>query len=101
MPVYDAGQVGDLPYLVTALIEGRNLADHLGECRPSFRQSAEWIAALAEALEHAHQHSVIHRDVKPSNVLIDERGQAYLADFKGWAQATHVGRGRRSRSMGT
>src|SRR6202008_3940452 len=71
VPVYDAGQVGQEPYLVTALIDGRNLADELAKHRPSFRQSAEWIATLAEALEHAHQQGVIHRDVKPSNVLID------------------------------
>ena len=79
--VHDAGQVGDEPYLVTALIDGRNLADELAERRPGFRQSAAWIAALAEALEHAHQQGVIHRDVKPSNVLIDRAGQAHLADF--------------------
>src|SRR5262249_23634557 len=56
-------------------------ADELAERRPSFRQSAEWIATLADALEHAHQQGVIHRDVKPSNVLIDREGRAHLADF--------------------
>jgi serine/threonine-protein kinase len=81
VPVYDAGRVGDEPYLVTALIQGQTLAGYLRENRPSFRESAEWIAALAEALEHAHERNVIHRDVKPSNVLIDEHGLAFLADF--------------------
>ena len=81
VPVYDAGQVGDEPYLVTALIEGRNLADALAEGRPGFRQSARWAAELAEALAHAHEKGVIHRDIKPSNVLIDREGRAHLADF--------------------
>jgi serine/threonine-protein kinase len=81
VPVYDAGHVGEEPYLVTALIEGRNLADVLREERPGFRRSAQWIAALADALEHAHEHGVIHRDVKPSNVLIDRDDQAHLTDF--------------------
>ena len=49
VPVHDAGQVGDEPFLVTALVEGRNLADELAERRPGFRQSARWVAALAEA----------------------------------------------------
>jgi serine/threonine-protein kinase len=81
VPVFDAGQVGAEPYLVTALVEGRNLADELAQHRPNYRQAAEWIAALADGLEHAHQQGVIHRDVKPSNVLIDRDAQAHLADF--------------------
>ena len=52
-----------------------------GVRRPGFRRSAEWVAALAEALEHAHWIGVIHRDVKPSNVLIDREGHVYLTDF--------------------
>ena len=74
-PIHDAGQVDGEPYLVSDLIEGRNLADELAARRPGFRRSAEWIAALAEALEHAHALGLIHRDVKPSNVLIDAEGQ--------------------------
>jgi serine/threonine-protein kinase len=81
VPVYDAGRVGDEPYLVTALIEGRNLADELAARRPGHGQSARWVAELAEALEHAHRRGVIHRDIKPSNVLIDRSDRAHLADF--------------------
>ena len=79
--VHDAGQYDGEPYLVSTLVEGRNLADELGIRHPGFARAAEWVAALAEALEHAHGMGVIHRDVKPSNVLIDREGHVYLTDF--------------------
>jgi eukaryotic-like serine/threonine-protein kinase len=79
--VHDVGQIDGGPYLVSAWIEGRNLADELSARPPSYRQAVEWIAELADALEHAHGIGVIHRDVKPSNVLIDCDGRAFLTDF--------------------
>jgi tetratricopeptide (TPR) repeat protein/tRNA A-37 threonylcarbamoyl transferase component Bud32 len=79
--VHDVGQVDGEPFLVSALIEGRNLAEELAVRRFPFRQAAAWVASLAEALDHAHGLGVIHRDVKPSNVLIDGEGRAYLTDF--------------------
>ena len=63
------------------LVEGRSLADKLASGQPNFRNAAEWIAALAEALDHAHRCGIIHRDVKPSNVLIDHDDKVYLTDF--------------------
>jgi serine/threonine protein kinase len=81
VPVFDLGRTHGEPYLVTALVEGSNLAEVLRERRPSFRQAAGWVAALADALEHAHQLGVVHRDVKPSNILIDLEGKPYLTDF--------------------
>jgi serine/threonine protein kinase len=79
--VNDAGRVADEPYLVTALIDGRSLADELAQGRPDFRRSARWVAELAEALDHAHRRGMIHRHIKPSSVLIDRDGRAHLADF--------------------
>ncbi len=79
--VHDVGQVDGEPFLVSDLVEGLNLAEALAARRFPFREAALLVASLAEALEHAHGLGVIHRDVKPSNVLIDGDGRVYLTDF--------------------
>ncbi len=79
--VHDVGTWDGEPYLVTALVNGTNLAEELSRQRPSFRQSSEWVASLSDALDHAHRRGVIHRDVKPSNVLLDRNGEVFLTDF--------------------
>ena len=63
------------------MVEGKNLAEVVASERPTRRQSAQWIASLADALDYAHQRGVIHRDVKPSNIVINSRRQALLTDF--------------------
>lgn len=79
--VYDAGRVDGIWYLVSEFVAGQTLAQRLKAGRPSFRQAAQWVADLADALAHAHRHGVIHRDVKPSNILLDSEGQPRLTDF--------------------
>jgi len=72
-------EVGD-DFLVTAFIEGSNLARRMQT--PIDPATAVRITRqIASALHHAHERGVVHRDVKPSNILIDARGNAYLADF--------------------
>src|SRR5712692_5537221 len=70
VPLYEVGQADGLPYLVSEFVEGVTLADLLTARRPTFREAAQVIAALADALHYAHQQGVVHRDVKPSNVML-------------------------------
>ena len=79
--VFDAGIDGDTCFIVTEYVEGGSLATHLARDRPSSGQVVDWIVDVAEALEHAHLNGVIHRDIKPGNILIDRNGRAKLADF--------------------
>jgi WD40 repeat protein len=70
VPVYETGQSEGQPYLVSEFVEGATLADLLTARRPTFRESAEMIAALADTLHYAHRQGIIHRDVKPSNIML-------------------------------
>jgi hypothetical protein len=81
VPVHQVSHEQGLPYIVSDFIDGRTLADLLAGPRPSFRETAELIAQLAEALEYAHGQKVIHRDIKPGNILIDQSGRPHLTDF--------------------
>jgi serine/threonine protein kinase len=80
--LYETGQTEDgLPYLVEEFIQGETLAARLGTARLGPREAAALVAQVADALDCAHRHGVIHRDVKPSNILLDADGQPHLMDF--------------------
>jgi serine/threonine protein kinase/formylglycine-generating enzyme required for sulfatase activity/tetratricopeptide (TPR) repeat protein len=82
VPVHDIGRTEDgLCYVVSKYIEGSDLAERIQRGRGSFRESAELVAVVAEALHHAHTRGLVHRDVKPANILIDLQGQPWVADF--------------------
>jgi hypothetical protein len=69
--VHDVGRDHDTLYLVSELVHGISLADWLKRRRFSFREAAQLIAQLADALDFAHRQGVVHRDVKPSNIMLE------------------------------
>jgi serine/threonine-protein kinase len=78
----DYGEVGDVVFLVMPYLGGGCLADDLARDRTIPAGRAAFIASqVACALDYAHRHGVIHRDVKPDNVLFDDDGNAMLTDF--------------------
>ncbi|HEY0639123.1 MAG TPA: serine/threonine-protein kinase [Pseudonocardiaceae bacterium] len=79
--VYDCGTDGDRPYLVLQLVQGRTLRQRIAEGPMAAADMARLGARLADALAHVHDGGVVHRDVKPANVLLDAQDRPYLADF--------------------
>ncbi|SMB94670.1 serine/threonine protein kinase [Thermanaeromonas toyohensis ToBE] len=85
--IYDVGQEDGLYYLVMEYVEGRSLKEIIKERgHLSVREALDIALQICEALEHAHENGVIHRDVKPHNILITKHGRVKVTDF-GIAQA--------------
>lgn len=83
LPVYDVGLEGDLLYLVMAYMPGGTLAQRIA-AKPDGLALEEIVcvsAQVASALDHAHAQGIVHCDLKPGNILLDGRGNAYLGDF--------------------
>jgi eukaryotic-like serine/threonine-protein kinase len=81
VPIFEVGQHDGRLYIGMKLIGGPSLDRKLGEFTAELRASARLVKTLAEALHHVHQHGVLHLDLKPDHVLIDEFGEPYLIDF--------------------
>ncbi len=79
--VFDSGVQDGVAYIASEYVAGQSLRQHLREHRLTDRRAAEIGCRIAEALAHAHDMGIVHRDLKPGNILLDEAGNAYVADF--------------------
>jgi WD40 repeat protein len=81
VPVYDAGEDGEVRYIASAFIEGKPLSSAVQEGGVDCQRAARIVAQLADALGYAHGLGVVHRDVKPANVMLDANDRPHLMDF--------------------
>jgi WD40 repeat protein len=83
VPVYEAGESDGQPYLAMGLVEGESLAERIAreKTKVAPREAATLAVKIARAIHHAHERGVLHRDLKPGNVLLDGQGEPHMIDF--------------------
>jgi serine/threonine protein kinase len=85
--VFDVAEYRGRPLIVMEYLEGGSVYERLRQGRVSMEQALRWLEQAASALDEAHAHGVVHRDVKPANLLLDRDGNVHVSDF-GIASAT-------------
>jgi serine/threonine protein kinase/Tfp pilus assembly protein PilF len=81
VPIYEVGERDGSCYFSMKFVEGGQLDEVVRRAPLSIRQSTELIAKVARTVHHAHEHGILHRDIKPGNILLDEKGEPHLTDF--------------------
>jgi serine/threonine-protein kinase len=81
VPVYEVSEAERQPYFTMKLLEGGSLSERLKAGALEAREAAGVMEKLARAVQHAHERGVLHRDLKPGNVLFDKAGEPFLTDF--------------------
>ena len=81
VPIYEVGERDGQCYFSMKFVEGGQLDEVAGRAPMSVRQAAELIAKVARTVHYAHEHGILHRDIKPGNILLDQKGEPHLTDF--------------------
>ena len=81
VPIYEVGERNGSCYFSMKFIEGGPLDELIKSAPLPFRRAAELIAKLARAVHYANEHGILHRDIKPGNILLDSKGEPHLTDF--------------------
>lgn len=79
--VFDVGERDERPFIVMEFLEGGSVHDRIRAGRPPVARALEWLRQVASALDAAHAQGVVHRDVKPANLLLDESERVLVSDF--------------------
>jgi serine/threonine protein kinase len=81
VPIYEVGERDGQCYFSMKLVEGGQLDDVVRQTPFSIRRAAELVAKVARTVHYAHEHGILHRDIKPGNILLDKNGEPHLTDF--------------------
>src|SRR6266566_1268310 len=81
VPIYEVGERDGSCYFSMKFVEGGQLDEVVKRTPMSIRQAAELIAKVARTVHYAHEHGILHRDIKPGNLLLDAKGEPHLTDF--------------------
>src|SRR3984893_2503170 len=81
VPIHEIGERDGCCYFSMNLVEGGQLDEVVKRQAMSIRRAVELIAKLARTVHYAHEHGILHRDIKPGNVLLDKEGEPHLTDF--------------------
>ncbi len=89
VPIHEVGERDGSCYFSMKFVEGGQLDEVVRHAPMSSRQAAELVARVARTVHYAHEHGILHRDIKPGNILLDAKGEPHLTDF-GLARFGHA-----------